>query len=259
MNEEGKTVYPNDAPIEVPKVSKINPGKIIEYDRYNPFIWIDLESSGLNPETSEILEICLVVTNGDMQVWDSLHIVMHHPHSVLLAKSSPWCKRHFGSVYYNGNGLFDECNYSSVSHQDAECMLWNFFEFYSCNSVGSSVRPVETPRNFFDRTNGSNGESIGNYDVSNMGYSSKKPHRLVMLAGSTVHFDRGFLLTHFPALKRFLNHKVIDVTSLLETTRRFRPDSLSELPKPSGYHRALPDIYDSINLYKYIKDHVFDS
>ena len=241
-----------------PKSSKIQASKVSEYDKYAPWIWIDIESSGLDPMSSEILEISLVVTGGDMVPWDSIHIVMHHPHSVLLAKSSSWCKRHFGTVAYGGNGLFDECNYSTVSHEDAEYMLWNFFEFYSSHPVGTK-RPTEIPpRMFFDRTMGSNGGSIGNYDISNMGYMSKNPHRLVMLAGSTVHFDRGFLLAHFPCLRRFLNHKVIDVTSLLESVRRFRPDALKDLPRPSGYHRASADIHDSINLYRYIKDHVFD-
>jgi len=244
--------------VEEPK-SKIVPSKIVEYDKYSPWIWIDLESSGLDPMTSEILEISLVVTDGEMNPWDSMHIVIHHPHSLIFAKSSPWCKRHFGSVAYGGNGLFDECNHSMISHQDAEYMLWNFFEFYSSHPVGTSRPGGVPPRRFFDRTQGTNGATIGNYDISNMGYMSKEPHRLVMLAGSTVHFDRGFLLGHFPCLKRFLNHKVIDVTSLLESSRRFRPDVLKTLPRPSGAHRATSDIYDSINLYKFIKDHIFDT
>jgi len=239
------------------KVSKINP-RVADYDKYSPWIWIDLESSGLDPMTSEILEISLVVTDSNMVPWDSMHIVIHHPHSLIFARSSQWCKRHFGSVSYGGNGLFDECNNSMVSHEDAEFLLWNFFEFYSSHPVGTSRPTGAPPRRFFDRTQGSNGTTIGNYDITNMGYMSKGPHRLVMLAGSTVHFDRGFLLGHFPCLKRFLNHKVIDVTSLLESARRFRPDVLKTLPKPGGVHRATSDIYDSIGLYKFIKDNLFD-
>ena len=111
-------------------VSKIQASKVFEYDKHSPWIWIDIESSGLDPMSAEILEISLVVSGGDMTPWDSLHIVLHHPHSVLLAKSSSLCKHHFGTVTYGGNGLFDECNCSTVSHEDDEYTLWNLFEFY---------------------------------------------------------------------------------------------------------------------------------
>lgn len=77
-----------------------------------------------------------------------------------------------------------------------------------------------------------------------------------MLAGSTVHFDRGFLMKFFPGLKPFMSHKVIDVTSLLEMTKRFRPELLVELGKPSGNHRACDDILDSIKLFKFLTDHL---
>ena len=248
MAEEAKT----------PDETKIINSKVCEYDKYSPWIWIDLESSGLDSNRAEILEIYLVVTDSEMNVWDSMHIVIHHPMSVLLAKSSPWCKRHFGSISYGGNGLFDECNHSHVTYEDTEYYLWNFFEFYSSNPIGSGRPGASGQRQFFDRTNGSNGNSLGTYDITTIPYRSKNPHRLIMLAGSTVHFDREFLLVNFPALKRFLNHKVIDVTSLLESARRFRPDVLVGLPKPSGLHRAGQDIFDSISLYKYIKDNIFE-
>lgn len=228
-----------------------------QYDKYNPWIWVDIESSGLDPDTSNILEISAIITNSDMEIWDSIHIVIHHPHAILLANSSSWCKRKFCSASFGGNGLFDACHYSNTSHQEASYMLYNFFEFYSSHGVGRG-RPEIRNRMFFDRTMDSKGEYMGKFDVSQASYASKSPHRLIMLAGSTVHFDRGFLLRHFPSLKKFLNHKVIDVTSLLETCRRFRPDVLVDLPRPSGHHRARQDIIDSINLYSYIKAHVFD-
>lgn len=228
-----------------------------DYDRYNPWFWIDMETSGLDPSTAEILEINLVVTDADLKPWDSIHIVVHHPKNILMVKSSHWCKRKFRSVSYGGNGLFDECHFSNTTHEDAKHLLWNFFEYYSSHEVGKG-RPQQSTRQFFDRTTGTNGVNLSDYDVSYTTYSSKSPHRLVLLAGSTVHFDRAFLVAHFPELKRFLNHKNVDVTTLLETAKRFRPDILANKPKPSASHRAMEDILDSIKLYKYFREEVFD-
>lgn len=241
-----------------PKHKHIHPSKMspAEYDKYSPWIWIDIESSGLDSSRSEILEIYVVVTDSNMEPRDHLHLVIHHPMHILLAKSSLWCKRHFGSITYGGNGLFDECQFSNLSYADAEHQLWDFFEFYSSHPVGT-LRPGAGKRLFFDKTLGANGDNIQKHDLSHMPYNSNNPHRLIMLAGSTVHFDRDFVLKYFPSIKRFLNHKVIDVTSLLETARRFRPEALARLPKPNSRHRAREDIFDSIGLFKYIKDNVF--
>lgn len=230
-----------------------------EYDKFSPWIWIDIESSGLDSSRSEILEIYVVVTDYNLEPKDHLHLVIHHPLNVLLAKSSLWCKRHFGSVSYGGNGLFDECQFSNLSYVEAEHRLWDFFEFYSSHSVGT-IRPgIGIKRPFFNKTMGANGDNIQSHDLSHMPYASTNPHRLIMLAGSTVHFDRDFILKYFPSIKRFLNHKVIDVTSLLESARRFRPESLEMLPKPNSKHRAKEDIYDSIALFKYLKNNVFNA
>lgn len=227
-----------------------------QYDKYQNWIWCDIESSGIDPKRSEILEICVIVTDSNMEIWDSMHLIIHHPMSVLLTKSSNWCKRHFGSLSYNGNGLFDQCNRSSTSYKDAEIKLWHFFEYYSCHPVGVGRPNMNIYRQYFDRVSDTNGSQIGTYNVNNTIYSSRKTHRGVMLAGSTVHFDRGFLMRFFPGLKPFMSHKVIDVTSLLEMTKRFRPELLVDLGKPSGNHRACDDILDSIKLFKFITDNL---
>lgn len=216
-----------------------------------------METSGLEPSTSEVLEVNVVVTDASLIPWDSLHIVIHHPMNILMMKSSQWCKRKFCSKSYGGNGLFEECNFSHTTHEDATFMLWNFFEYYSSHEVGKG-KPPKYDRKFFDKTVGANGMNLTNYDISTTAFRSKTPHRLALLCGSTVHFDKKFLDHHFPVLKRFMNHKNIDVTTLLETAKRFRPDILVKKPKPSATHRAMEDILDSIELFKYFREKVFD-
>ena len=228
-----------------------------EYDRMNPWFWLDIETSGLDPQTDDILEIFVAVTDNSLNVWDTLHIVLHHPYNVLLAKASTWCKGHFCSKSHQGNGLFDECNFSNTSHEDAERMLWNFFEYYSSHEIGTG-RPGQVTAPFMNKTTDSEGSILHPHEVASTRYSTSAPHRSGLLAGSTVHFDRQFLLKQFPCLRKFLSHKSIDVTSILETFKRFRKGMLRAKPAPGGTHRAGNDIRDSIELMKFFKNIIFD-
>ena len=228
-----------------------------EYDKYNPWFWIDVETSGLRPEHSQILEMAIVVTDSNLVVWDSLSIVLHHPAMTLMTNSSQWCKRHFRSRSHGGNGLFDDCNFSTTTKEEASRLIWNFFEYYSSHEIGKG-RPRPMHRQFFDKTLGANGANLTNFDLSSSPYSTRRPHHQVILAGSTVHFDRKFLEFHFPFLTRFISHKNVDVTTLLETVKRFRSGLLSNKPKPAAKHRAMPDILDSIELLRYFRKEIIE-
>jgi len=222
-----------------------------KYDKTNSWMFIDLETSGLCSDRSEILEICAVVTDENLVPVDQLDLVIHHPSNIVIPRSSGWCKKKFTSIERGGNGLFNECHYSTLSYPDAEYYLWKFFEFHCTNPPGT-YRPQIEPRPLFDRAMGYNGENINcHYD-----YYAPTHIKPIQLAGSTIHFDREFLLKFFPCLKKLVNHKVIDVTSILESVRRFNPEALIGLQKPRNLHRARDDIHDSILLLKYLKDRV---
>lgn len=232
-----------------------------EYDRYSPWFWVDIETSGLDVATSDVLEIAVVVTDASLDVWDSLHLVIHHDINVLMMKSSSWCKHKFSSRSYGGNGLFDACHYSTTTMTDAIVQLITFFDFYSSHEIGKT-RPIPNERKFFDRTSSANGMNLSPYDLAlqaktKSASSDKKRQRQVLLAGSTVTFDRQVIDRHFPVLKKYLSHKSIDVTTLLETAKRFRPDLLAQKPKPNATHRAIDDIIDSINLYRFFRGRFF--
>lgn len=70
------------------------------------------------------------------------------------------------------------------------------------------------------------------------GVNDKSP-----LAGSTIHFDRGFLRTYLPVAHAALHYRNIDVSSLRELIKRWAP---AELYTKGDAHRATPDCFDSI-------------
>lgn len=82
------------------------------------------------------------------------------------------------------------------------------------------------------------------------------PPKACPLAGSSVCFDRRFLIRHMPRLEAHLSYRQIDVSSLKELVGRWYPDKA--YPNGSGAkHRALPDILESIEELRHYRRTVF--
>jgi oligoribonuclease len=56
----------------------------------NALIWIDMEMSGLNPETDRVLEVAIVITDAQLNtVAESPALVVHQPEQVDAQKVRP--------------------------------------------------------------------------------------------------------------------------------------------------------------------------
>lgn len=90
------------------------------------------------------------------------------------------------------------------------------------------------------------------------GYFDKhRQGRKMVLAGSSVGFDRLVLLRHFPSLESRIHHRIIDVSSIMECTRRFVPNIFKKCPRVHSVHRALGDAEAALTYLKYYRDNVF--
>ena len=88
-----------------------------------PLVWIDLEMSGLDPETCRILEIATLVTDADLEILgEGPDIVVHQPDAVLDAMDA-WCTSHHGE-----SGLTAAVKASEVSLAEAEARTLAFLE-----------------------------------------------------------------------------------------------------------------------------------
>jgi len=58
----------------------------------DPLVWIDCEMTGLDPSHDQILQICCIITDAQLQVLDEagFEAVIHQPASTLRTMS-PWC------------------------------------------------------------------------------------------------------------------------------------------------------------------------
>ncbi|NJN52193.1 MAG: oligoribonuclease [Gammaproteobacteria bacterium] len=78
-----------------------------------------------------------------------------------------------------------------------------------------------------------------------------------ILCGNTIWQDRRFLTRHMPMLERHFHYRMIDVSSIKELARRWRPELLNGLTK-QNQHLALADVRESIAELAYYRREFFN-
>jgi len=173
----------------------------------NNLIWIDIEMSGLEPETDRILELAILITNSQLElVAEGPVLVVHQPPAVLDAMDD-WNKS-----AHSKSGLIDRVKASTLSEADVESQLLAFV-------------------------------------------SQHVPKRISPICGNSVHQDRRFLVKYMPKLEEYFLYRNLDVSTLKELVRRWKPEILAGLTK-HGKHEALADIHESIDELRYYREHV---
>ena len=76
------------------------------------------------------------------------------------------------------------------------------------------------------------------------------------LCGNTIWQDRRFLTRYMPTLENYLHYRMIDVSSVKELAKRWRPDVAGSFSKKNE-HTALADIRESIGELRHYREHFF--
>ncbi|MBP3223453.1 MAG: oligoribonuclease [Actinomycetaceae bacterium] len=84
---------------------------------------------------------------------------------------------------------------------------------------------------------------------------AKKAH----LGGNSIGTDRIFLSTYMPSIIDYLHYRIIDVSTIKELAKRWYQRAYIHAPEKTGNHRALGDIYDSIDELRYYRSVLFPS
>jgi oligoribonuclease len=177
-------------------------------DKRQHLIWIDLEMTGLSPETDRIIEIATIVTNTDLQVIAEGPVMAIHQNKTVMDGMDDWNQRHHGA-----NGLIERVRYSPHDESSAETITINFLAQYS--------EPRFSP-----------------------------------MCGNSICQDRRFLARYMPNLEAFFHYRNLDVSTIKELARRWRPDLMDALKKESS-HKALDDIRESIKELQHYREHFF--
>jgi oligoribonuclease len=169
-------------------------------------LWVDMEMSGLNPDTDRVLEIAVVVTDGQLNVVAEAPVLVVHQEDAVLDAMDSWNR-----ATHARSGLIDRVKASALTETAADQQMVAFLEHYA-------------------------------------------PSGASPMCGNSVHQDRRFMARYLPRLEAFFHYRNLDVSTLKELVRRWRPDLAAGIPK-EGKHEALADIYESIDELKYYREH----
>ena len=172
----------------------------------NRLIWIDLEMTGLRPETDRILEVALVITDHALETVAQAPVYVIHQDDAALDAMDSWNKATHGR-----SGLIDKVKASVVTEADVEAEVLEFLREH----VPAKVSPM---------------------------------------CGNSICQDRRFLARFMPALEDWFHYRNLDVSTLKELVRRWKPDLMKGIPK-EGKHEALADILESIDELRYYREH----
>lgn len=89
-------------------------------------VWIDMEMSGLDPESDTVLEIATIVTDKDLNILaEGPSFVIHHDAS-LFDRMDEWNQEH-----HVKSGLWEKVVHAGTSLAEAEEQTLNFLEKYT--------------------------------------------------------------------------------------------------------------------------------
>jgi len=74
------------------------------------------------------------------------------------------------------------------------------------------------------------------------------------LCGNTISQDRRFLVRYMPRLEAWLHYRNLDVSTLKELAKRWKPEVYSSFKKAQS-HTALADVHESIDELVHYREH----
>jgi oligoribonuclease len=81
------------------------------------------------------------------------------------------------------------------------------------------------------------------------------PKGTAPMCGNSISQDRRFLVKYMPRLEAFFHYRNVDVSTLKELAKRWRPDVYNSFRKQQK-HTALADVHESIDELAHYREHL---
>jgi oligoribonuclease len=169
-------------------------------------LWVDMEMTGLNPDSDRIIEVAIVVTDAQITTRVEGPVLVVHQSAEVMDGMDSWNKGTHGR-----SGLIAKVAASTLNEADAEQQLLDFIARY----VPAGKSPM---------------------------------------CGNSICQDRRFMARGMPRLEAFFHYRNLDVSTLKELARRWRPEVCASFKKRQE-HTALADIHESIDELLHYREH----
>jgi len=171
----------------------------------NNLIWLDMEMTGLNPDTDHIIEVAMVISDSQLETVAESPVLVVHQATSILDGMDDWNKSTHART-----GLIEKVKASALNDAKVEEQMLAFLEQH----VPANTSPM---------------------------------------CGNSICQDRRFMARWMPKLEEYFHYRNLDVSTLKELAKRWKPEILSGITK-QGKHEALADIYESIEEMKYYRE-----
>ena len=178
--------------------------------------WVDIETFGLDPRTDPIIEIGIRVTDSQLRTLGEKSWLI-------------WTTFHDKAL--------------ERLHRDAS---------YGVKEA-TIVLDMHTHNNLFTLAK-ERGDLRSRVDIEIQDWLVSNEFTDMAMCGSSVQFDRAFLANQFQFVESKFHYRNIDVSTVKELCRRYRPDLYEKRPDLPQPHRALPDLTNTILEFQFYRD-----
>lgn len=200
-------------------------------DSYHNIIWLDLEMTQGFYETwkgCKVLEAAIIITDKDLNEIERGH----------------WVVGGFDADFLNALPDFHQRTFRDNADGGPFPPIWHNGIPSSGNGLFTDILNATMPK-----------EQVEKEMLALI--SKHCPAKGSPLAGNSIQCDREVLQTEMPNFVKYLNHRIIDVSTFLGVAERWCPDKLQAwkdaVPLKTGLHRAVQDCEESIKTMKWIR------